>query len=196
MFLTKKTNILYAILDIETTGGKFNEESITEIAIYKFDGHNVIDKFVSKINPKKPILKYVERLTGLNNNMLEKEPKFYQVSEAIIEITKNSILVAHNAEFDYRVLSTEFNRLNYEFKRNTLCTIALSRILIQNQSSYSLGRLTKSLGIPLVNRHRAEGDALATVKLFKLLLEKDTINSVIPNSIKYFDTNRQQVNKN
>ncbi|MCG1036302.1 3'-5' exonuclease [Polaribacter sargassicola] len=178
---------MYAILDIETTGGKFNEEGITEIAIYKFDGHSIVDQFISLVNPEKPIQEFVVKLTGINNKMLKNAPKFYEVAKRIIEITTDCILVAHNTSFDYRILSTEFDRLGYDFNRNTLCTVELSKQLILDQSSYSLGKLTKSLGIPMTDRHRASGDALATVQLFKLLLEKDTNKSIIQSFIKYFD---------
>ncbi|AUC86611.1 DNA polymerase III subunit epsilon [Polaribacter sp. ALD11] len=178
---------MYVILDIETTGGKFNEEGITEIAIYKFDGHTVVDQFISLVNPEKEIQKFVIQLTGINNKMLQNAPKFYEVAKRIIEITKDCTLVAHNSAFDYRILSTEFDRLGYDFNRNTLCTVELSQKLILDQPSYSLGKLTKALGIPMTDRHRASGDALATVQLFKLLLEKDIGKTIIQNSVKYHD---------
>lgn len=183
---------MYAVLDIETTGGKFNEEGITEIAIYKFDGFEIIDQFISLINPEKEIQDFVVKLTGINNKMLENAPKFYEIAKRIIEITSDCIIVAHNASFDYRILKTEFDRLGYNFKRNTLCTVELSQKLILKEPSYSLGKLTKSLGIPISNRHRASGDALATVQLFKLLLEKDINKNIIQNSVKYFDRRLQK----
>ncbi|EAR12829.1 DNA polymerase III subunit [Polaribacter irgensii 23-P] len=178
---------MYAILDIETTGGKFNEEGITEIAIYKFDGHSVVDQFISLVNPEKEIQQFVVRLTGINNKMLRSAPKFYEIAKRIIEITKDCTLVAHNTTFDYRILSTEFDRLGYDFNRNTLCTVELSKQLILDQPSYSLGKLTKALGIPMTDRHRASGDALATVQLFKLLLEKDSTKTIIQNFVKHHD---------
>jgi DNA polymerase-3 subunit epsilon len=178
---------LYAILDIETTGGKFNEEGITEIAIYKFDGFAIVDQFISLVNPEKEIQQFVVKLTGINNGMLKNAPKFYEVAKRIVEITKDCTLVAHNTSFDYRILSTEFRRLGYDFNRNTLCTVELSQKLILDQPSYSLGKLTKALGIPITDRHRASGDALATVQLFKILLEKDISKSIFQNTIKYFD---------
>ncbi len=178
---------MYAILDIETTGGKFNEEGITEIAIYKFDGHSVVDQFISLVNPEKPIQEFVVKLTGINNQMLRNAPKFYEVAKRIIEITKNTTLVAHNAEFDSRILKIEFDRLGFDYQMNTVCTVELSRKLIPEEDSYSLGKLCKSLGIPMSDRHRATGDAIATVQLFKLLLEKDQSKEIIQNSIKYFD---------
>ena len=175
---------MYAILDIETTGGQYNEEGITEIAIYKFDGHEVIDQFISLINPEKPIQPFVVKLTGINNAMLRSAPKFYEVAKRIIEITEGCILVAHNASFDYRILRTEFNRLGYDFKMPTLCTVELSKKLILEQPSYSLGKLVRSLGIPMADRHRASGDALATVQLFKLLLAKDTEKEIVKSFVK------------
>jgi DNA polymerase III subunit epsilon len=175
---------LYAILDIETTGGQFNEEGITEIAIYKFDGHEVIDQFISLVNPEKPIQPFVVKLTGINNAMLRSAPKFFEVAKRIIEITEGCILVAHNAQFDYRVLRTEFKSLGFEFEKQTLCTVELSQKLLPEQPSHSLGKLVRSLGIPITDRHRATGDALATVQLFKLLLQKDTEKEIVRSLIK------------
>ena len=175
---------MYAILDIETTGGQFNEEGITEIAIYKYDGHEVVDQFISLVNPEKEIQPFVVKLTGINNAMLRSAPKFYEVAKRIIEITQDCIVVAHNSSFDYRVLRTEFTRLGYDFIRPTLCTVELSKKLIPGMESYSLGKLVRALGIPVTDRHRASGDALATVKLFKLLLSKDTEKEILISSIK------------
>ena len=175
---------MYAILDIETTGGQFNEEGITEIAIYKFDGHEVIDQFISLVNPEKPIQPFVVKLTGINNAMLRSAPKFYEIAKRIIEITQDCILVAHNTSFDYRILRTEFNRLGYDYVKPTLCTVELSQKLIPGQASYSLGKLVRSLGIPVTDRHRASGDAMATVKLFKMILAKDIEKEIIIGLIK------------
>ncbi|WP_378187226.1 exonuclease domain-containing protein [Aquimarina sp. W85] len=175
---------MYAILDIETTGGKYNEEGITEIAIYKFDGQEVVDQFISLINPEKEIQPFVVNLTGINNEMLRNAPKFYEIAKRIVEITQDCILVAHNASFDYRILRTEFGRLGFEYERKSLCTVELSQELIPDQPSYSLGKLVRSLGIPLSDRHRANGDALATIKLFKLLLAKDIEKTIITEAIR------------
>jgi DNA polymerase-3 subunit epsilon len=175
---------LYAILDIETTGGQFNEEGITEIAIYKYDGHEVVDQFISLINPEKPIQPFVVKLTGINNAMLRSAPKFYEVAKRIIEITEGCIIVAHNAQFDYRVLCTEFARLGYTYERLSLCTVELSQKLMPEQPSHSLGKLVRALGIPMSDRHRATGDALATVQLFKLLLAKDVEKEILKSLVK------------
>jgi DNA polymerase-3 subunit epsilon len=175
---------LYAILDIETTGGKFNEEGITEIAIYKFDGHEIVDQLITLVNPEREIQPFVVNLTGINSDMLRNAPKFYDIAKRIVEITEGCVLVAHNTTFDYRILKTEFKRLGFDFESETLCTVELSKTLIPDQDSYSLGKLCKSLGIAVSNRHRAEGDALATVKLFKLLIDKDVQKTIISSNIK------------
>lgn len=175
---------MYAILDIETTGGQYNEEGITEIAIYKFDGHEIVDQFISLVNPEKTIQPFVVKLTGINNAMLSSAPKFYEIAKRIIEITEDCIVVAHNAQFDYRILRTEFSRLGYDFQRKNLCTVELSKKLIPDQPSYSLGKLVRALGIPMADRHRATGDAMATVKLFKMLLAKDLEKEIVKSFIK------------
>ena len=116
--------------------------------------------------------------------MLRNAPKFFEVAKRIVEITEDCIVVAHNSQFDYRILRTEFRRLGFEFKRKTLCTVDLAKELIPGQDSYSLGKLTRALGIPVSDRHRAAGDAMATVKLFKMLLDKDLNKTIVQDSIK------------
>lgn len=174
----------FAIIDVETTGGKFNEEGITEIAIHKFDGQHVIDTFVSLVNPEREIQPFVVNLTGINSKMLRNAPKFYEIAKRVIEITEGCILVAHNSSFDYRIIRNEFSRLGYPFDIPTLCTVELSKILIPDQESYSLGKLCRAIGIPTSDRHRANGDALATVKLFQILLQKDTDKLIVKKTIK------------
>ena len=177
---------MYTIIDLETTGGKFNEESIIEVAAYKFDGVNITDQFISLINPQRDIHPYVEKLTGISLKMVKSAPKFHEVAKRIIEITSDSILVAHNAQFDYRILQLEFKRLGFDFSMKSICTVILSQELLPNQESYKLGRLSRSLGIPLKDRHRASGDALATVELLKILIEKDINQEIIKKSIVEF----------
>ena len=177
---------MYTIVDLEATGGKFNEESIIEIAIYKFDGVSITDQFISLINPEKEIHPYVEKLTGISSKMLNTAPKFHEIAKRVIEITSGTVLVAHNAQFDYRILQLEFKRLGFDFSMKSICTVILSQELLPDQESYKLGRLSRSLGIPIKDRHRASGDAIATVELFKILLEKDINQEIIRKSIVEF----------
>jgi len=136
------------------------------------------------VNPEIPIQPFVVKLTGINNAMLRSAPKFFEVAKRIIEITSDCVIVAHNASFDYRILRTEFKRLGYDFQAKTLCTVELSKKLIPEQPSYSLGKLVRALGIPMADRHRASGDAMATTKLFKMLLEKDIEKQILKDFIK------------
>ena len=136
------------------------------------------------VNPEIPIQPFVIKLTGINNEMLRSAPKFYEVAKRIIEITNDCVLVAHNTAFDYRILRTEFRRLGFDFNKQTICTVELSQKLLPEQPSHSLGKLVRALGIPIADRHRASGDALATLKLFQLLLAKDTEKSIVKELIK------------
>lgn len=175
---------MYAIVDIETTGGKFNEECITEIAIIRYTNNKILDQFSSLINPLREIQPFVQKLTGINSNMVKNAPKFYQVAKRIIEITEGCILVAHNSNFDYRILKIEFERLGYEFRLKTICTVALSKKILPNIESYKLSKITKALGIPMGKSHRAMNDAQATLKLFKILLSKDKKKLITKSMIK------------
>ncbi len=170
---------MYSIIDIEGNGGGFRKESIIEVAIYRYDGHDIVDQFISLVNPEEDITQFVQKLTGITPKMVKTAPKFHEIAKRVIEITEGTTLVGHNIDFDYRMLRQSFKRLGYDFKINTLDTIPLAKKLIPDAESYSLGKLVKSLGIPLVEHHRAGGDARATLDLFKLLISKDTKNEII-----------------
>ncbi len=161
---------MYTIIDIETTGGNHQRDKITEIAVYVHDGSRVIDEFTTLINPERSIPYYITQMTGITDDMVAKAPRFFEVARKIVELTEGRVFVAHNAPFDYRFIQSEFKQLGYEFERETICTVRLSRKLIPGKSSYSLGNLCNDLGIRITDRHRAAGDALATVKLLELLL--------------------------
>lgn len=163
---------MFAILDIETTGGSPNTEKITEIAIYFHDGQQVVDEWSTLINPEKPIPYFITGLTGITNEMVANAPRFYEIARELVERTENHTIVGHNVSFDYSFIKHEFRNLGFNFERNTLCTIKLSRKILPGHRSYSLGKLCKDLGIEITDRHRASGDALATVRLFELLRER------------------------
>lgn len=163
----------FAIIDIETTGGSPKDSKVTEIAIYKHDGKKIIDEYSALVNPEIPIPPFIVNLTGISDKMVKNAPIFFEIAKKIIEFTEGCIFVAHNVGFDYSVIRSEFNSLGFDYRRAHLCTVRSSRFIIPDQKSYSLGKLTKSLGIALTGRHRAGGDALATAKLFSLLYKKD-----------------------
>ncbi|MPS63656.1 PolC-type DNA polymerase III [Chryseobacterium sp.] len=170
---------MYSIIDIESNGAGYRKECIIDIAVYRYDGQKIVDQFISLVNPESDITPFVQKLTSITPKMVKTAPKFHEIARRIVEITENTTLVGHNIDFDYRMLRQSFQRLGYDFKINTLDTIPLAKKLIPDEVSYSLGKLVKSLGIPLTNHHRAEGDARATLELFKLLVSKDTENEII-----------------
>lgn len=169
---------MYAIIDIETTGLNAVSDKITEIAIFIHDGNKIVDEFVSLINPERKIPYRITQMTGINNKMVEFAPRFFELAKKIIDFTEDAVIVGHNVAFDYNFLKNEYKSLGYEYKRKTLCTVKLSRKLIPLRKSYSLGKLCKGLNIEIQNRHRAAGDAMATIKLFELLrsIDKDLEN--------------------
>lgn len=165
--------MLYAVVDVETTGLSPKTEKITEIAIYIHDGEQVVDEFTTLVNPEKNIPFQITRLTGINNKMVKDAPKFYEIAKKIVELTEGKILVGHHVSFDYNFVRSEFKSLGYDFNRKTLCTVKLARKLIPGKRSYGLGKLCKELDIQITDRHRAHGDALATAKVLELLLSID-----------------------
>lgn len=166
----------YAIVDIETTGYNNTCNNITEIAIILFDGKKIIDTFHSLVNPKSSINPYVSRLTGITNEMVKDAPTFAEIANKVWNITDNAVFVAHSVNFDYGMIRNEFKSFGADFKRKKLCTVRFSRQVFPGHGSYSLGNICGALSIPLFDRHRAMGDAQATVKLLEKCLENDTEN--------------------
>ena len=167
--------MLYTIIDVETTG-KTNR--MTEISVFKFDGETVVDEFTSLINPNSFIPAHITALTGIDNETVANAPYFEDVAQDVLNITEDTVFVAHNVNFDFNVISGEFKRLGIDFNRKKLCTVRLSRKLLPGHRSYSLGKLCKDLDINLVDRHRARGDAEATTILFELLLQQPNASDV------------------
>ena len=164
---------MYAIIDIETTGGCARLERITEIAIYLHDGIKITGEYVTLVNPEISIPYFITNLTGITNEMVENAPYFYEIARIIVELTEGRKFVAHNARFDYSFIRQEFKSLGYNFRRSIIDTVALSKKLFPGYRSYSLGNICRELKIGINDRHRAAGDALATVRLFEMLLQKD-----------------------
>jgi DNA polymerase-3 subunit epsilon len=164
---------MYAIIDVETTGGSARIEKITEIAIYLHDGNQITGEFVSLVNPERNIPYFITNLTGITNEMVEDAPRFFEIAKTIVEITEGRTFVAHNARFDYSFIRQEFKSLGFNYKRNIIDTVSLSRKLFPGHRSYSLGNICKDLRISINGRHRAAGDAFATVKLFEMIMSKD-----------------------
>jgi DNA polymerase III subunit epsilon len=164
---------MYAIVDIETTGGYAENHRITEIAIYQHDGIQITDSFHTLVNPERNIPFYITGLTGITTEMVLAAPDFKSIAPEIISRLEGKVFVAHNAHFDYSFLKKEFEAIGINWQSKKLCTVRLSRKIIPGLRSYSLGSLAESLGITIPNRHRAGGDAEATTKIFDMLLRRD-----------------------
>ncbi len=164
---------MYSIVDIETTGNGYKGSKITEISIFLFDGEQVIDEYTTLVNPEATIPAFITNLTGITDAMVRTAPKFYEIARKVQEFTKDTIFVAHNVNFDYNIIQSEFKSLGFDYKRKKLCTVRLSRKIIPGLSSYSLGNICSAEGIHIADRHRAKGDAEATVELFRRLVQRD-----------------------
>ena len=163
----------FAIVDIETTGGNPSNSKITDISILIHDGEKILDEFSTLVNPEMGIPPFIVRLTGISDQMVASAPTFPEIAKKIIEITENCVFVAHNVQFDYTMLRSEFKRLGYTYTRPNLCTVKTSRMIFPGHESYSLGKISAKLGIIIQDRHRAKGDAIATASLFQQLFSKN-----------------------
>lgn len=170
---------MYAIVDIETTGGYAANHRITEIAVYLHDGVRITDEYHTLLNPGRNIPYYITGLTGITTEMVLDAPTFEEIAEDIFNLLDGKVFVAHNAHFDYSFLKREFELAGINWNSKKLCTVRLSRKIIPGLRSYSLGTLSESLGIVITNRHRAGGDASATAKIFDLLLRRDQDNHIL-----------------
>ncbi len=167
---------MFAIIDIETTGGSYKYERIIEIAIVIFDGEKIVETFDTLINPEILIPLHITRLTGITNDMVRNAPKFYEIAKRIVQMTEDKIFVAHNVNFDFSFIRKEFSDLGFVFSRKKLCTVKYTRQIYPGLDSYSLGKLAVHFEIQNNARHRAMGDAMATTELLAILLKKDNHN--------------------
>lgn len=169
---------MFAIVDIETTGGYASGNSITEIAIAIHDGEQVTDYFETLVNPQTPIPRYIQALTGITNAMISQAPLFEEVAPRIYSMLQDKVFVAHNVNFDYSFVKHQLFEAGYELDCKKLCTVRLARKVLPGHPSYSLGNLCRCLQIHIENRHRAGGDTLATVKLFECILKNDVSGEI------------------
>lgn len=165
---------MYAIVDIETTGGHASANGITDIAIVVYDGTTIVKRFHSLVNPGVPIPYFIQSLTGISNEMVREAPAFQEIAKEVHDILSANIFVAHNVNFDYSFLKYHLSSAGYDLQCKKLCTVRLGRKIFPGLPSYSLGKLCHSLQIPATNRHRAAGDAEATAILFSMLLNNDS----------------------
>jgi len=169
----KILTVEYAIVDIETTGGYAAGNGITEISIHIFDGLRVVETYESLVNPGQAIPRSIQSLTGIDNEMVAEAPYFPEIASDVYRLLSGRVFVAHNVNFDFSFVKSHLAACGFDLQCRKLCTVRLARKLLPGYPSYSLGNLCHSLGIGLHNRHRAGGDAAATVSLFMRLLDAD-----------------------
>ncbi|MDQ3142410.1 MAG: exonuclease domain-containing protein [Bacteroidota bacterium] len=177
-------DLKFAIIDIETTGGSYLNDKITEIAIIIVENGAIIDRFESLVNPQRSIPYEITRITGITDDMVSGAPNFYEIAKDIVTLTESCIFVAHNVHFDYGFIRREFEQLGYSYYRKKLCTVQLSKKHYPGLRSYSLGSLINFLGIDVEQRHRAMQDALATSTLFLKMFQEGQKNNSISKHVR------------
>ena len=170
---------MFAIVDIETTGGSLAQGSrITEVAVVIHDGEKIIQRYSTLVNPQSYIPAFITNLTGITNEMVENAPVFSEVASDLLSLFENRIFVAHNVSFDYGHLLNEFKRCGISYKSEKICTCTMSRKIFPGFGSYSLGKLSKNLGIEMEKHHRALSDANAAAEILDLLIRKAGIEAI------------------
>ena len=161
----------FVVFDLETTGFSNKNDKITEIGAVKVKNFEIVDRFNELINPEKDISYKVQELTGITNDLIKDKPTIEEILPRFMEFIGDSVLVAHNAEFDIGFINQKCKEMNIEFKNKSVDTLMLSRILLPHLKRFKLNNLTKELGVPLHNHHRAVDDAAATAQIFIKFLE-------------------------
>ena len=167
----------FVVFDIETTGFSPVKNRIIEIGAVKVCNGEITEHFSSFVNPHTPIPFEIERLTGINDNMVANAPDIEDVLPAFLEFSKGCVLVAHNASFDMSFIVENMKNQGIEADLTYVDTVAISRAVLTDMAKHTLDSISKKLGIVLENHHRAVDDAEATAKIFEkfivMLEEKD-----------------------
>lgn len=162
----------FVVVDVEATGAKMPPNRLIELGAYRIRGGRIVDKFLSLVNPEIPIPRFVASLTGISNDMVKDAPVFAEVAPNWLDFVSDSVIVAHNAPFDTSFLNHEISRVypGHRMVNPHLCTVMLSRRVLPDLSNHRLDTIATHFSIPIVSRHRAGSDALATAEIFLLLL--------------------------
>ena len=163
---------VYVVVDVETTGGRGEQHRVTEIGAVRVQNGRITDRFQTLLNPQRTIPANITRLTGITPAMVANAPYFVDIADDLEAFMAGAIFVAHNVEFDYGFIASEFRRIGRTFRYPKLCTCSSMRKLYPGQDSYSLSALCRSFDIPLTQHHRALCDAEAAAELLLLVNEK------------------------
>lgn len=170
----------YVVLDLETTGAKAPPCRITEIGAFKVVNGEISDEYHSLINPQSPIPEFITQLTGISDQMVKDAPIFSDIAMDFLDFIDDSVVVAHNAQFDLRFVNHEIGLMEPEHRLGNphLCTVQISRRLVEGVENHRLNTLARHFSVPLLNHHRAKDDAFATAKIFVNLLDMLLENGV------------------
>lgn len=168
-----KKNDVYAVVDLETTNNQRQVGRIIQIAVVFVRQNEIVNQFSTLVNPGQPIPTEIQKLTHINEKMVREAPYFEEVAPILHAMLEDTVIVAHNVNFDWPFLNTEFERVGMSPMDNeAVDTVTLSQILWPTLDSYRLPELTKQLGIAHENPHRADSDARATGALLILAMQK------------------------
>ncbi len=156
----------FVVFDIETTGFSPVNNRIIEIGAVKVSGGEIVERYSAFVNPQVPIPFEIEKLTGINDQMVMQAPGIETVLPEFLKFCKGSVLVAHNAGFDMSFIIENAGRLGIGREFTYVDTVGIARILLPNQAKHTLDAVAKTLGVSLENHHRAVDDAEATAEIF------------------------------
>ena len=162
----------YCVLDLETTGFSYIADRITEIGVIKYKDGNIIDSFECFVNPEIPIPKRVTEITNITNEMVKDAETIDKVLPKLIEFLGDSVLVAHNADFDTSFLKHNFKKYGYEFNYTYIDTLRLAKSIFPEFKKYKLGIIAENLGIVVEVAHRALDDVKTLVEVYKVMVDK------------------------
>ena len=160
----------YVICDIEATGLD-SDRDLIEIALITWEEDRIIEVYETLINPLRPVPEFISNLTSISNRDLKEAPKFYEVADAIRMRLEGAVFVSHNTEFDLGLLRKKFQEMGQDLKVKNFCTLKVAQLEIPGLSNYNLDALCNFFHIKITDRHRAIGDAKATLQLFKELMQ-------------------------
>ena len=162
----------YCVLDLETTGISYVTEKITEVGIIKYKNGEIIDEFECFVNPEKPIPEKVVEITHITDDMVKDAETIDKVIPKIIDFIGDSVLVAHNADFDIGYLKYNFEKYGYTLENTYIDTLRLAKAIFPDLKKYKLGIIADSLKIKVDVAHRALDDVKTLVEVFKVMIER------------------------
>jgi DNA polymerase III epsilon subunit family exonuclease len=164
----------FVVADVEAIGTRSSPTRVIEIGACRVRGGEITDEYETLLNPGVPLPRFIAELTGITAEMLNSAPAFGDVVESWLRFAGDSVLVAHNSNFDFTLLNQEINRIfpGCRMRNADLCTVQLARRVFPNLENHNLDALADHCGVEITRRHRAAGDARATARVFLRLLDE------------------------